>query len=419
MNQFMRPAGFLESIGIGECGAFVDQEIYDLVDRLPLPDNAYSDEDGLLWVLDGLNPNHNDDEKVRACTARFLIEVSREIMGRRPATALYMIESVYTHAPTGVIEKTTTAAVKAFQESGVDGFYRVGAVMTYLGRALSRYTDLPWPADKPELFYLIALAHEAVEALRLDDGRQHQELSRAFDKVMRDVRAAQPNLVNHFRPLAEDPQLALAAGKCTPDEAARRRALGNRFFGVVMERGTNVDLLGNNTRCLKNILQLIADAPARPDYIQSLSSEYDKHEFRETLALKLLSVIHHRSYLRIDIGTETGEHLTSFSTLAGDAKAVFQAFNSGDVSTDLRAKGFNHLLAAVLRGCVNKDVPESDLDQLIDDLSAKAPLEVAYEGSGQAVRTMITDYVIRNCPEQASFLTYQDRGQKFISELGV
>lgn len=419
MNQFMRPGGFLESIGIGDCGAFVDQEIYDLVDRLPLPDNAYSDEDGLLWVLDCLNPNHNDDEKVRACTARFLIEVSREIMGRRPATALYMIESVYTHAPTGVIEKTTMAAVKAFQESGVDGFYRVGAVMTYLGRALSRYTDLPWPADKPELFYLIALAHEAVEAVRLDDGRQHQELSRAFDKVMRDVRAAQPNLVNHFRPLAEDPQLALAAGKCTPDEAARRRALGNRFFGIVMDRGTNVDLLGNNTRCLKNILQLIADAPARTDYIQSLSSEYDKHEFRETLALKLLSVIHHRSYLRIDIDTETGEHLASFSTLAGDAKAVFQAFNSGDVCTDLLAKGFNHLLAAVLRGCVNKDVPEADLDQIIDDLSAKASLEVAYEGSGQVVRTMITDYVIRNCPEQASFLTYQDRGQKFISELGV
>lgn len=419
MNEILRPAGFLESIGMGECAPFVDQEIYELVDRLSQQDGIYSDEDGLLWVLDGLNPNHNDDEQVRACTARFLMDVSREIMGRRPATALYMIDSVYTHVPTGVLEKTTTAAVKAFQEGGVDGFYRVQAVMTYLGKALARYTDLPWPADKPELFYLIAVTHEAVEAMRLDDVRQHQELSRAFDKVMRDVRAALPNLVNHFRPLAEDPQVALAAGKCTPDESARRRALGNRFFGVVMDRGANVDLLGNNTRCLKNILQLITDAPARSDYIQSLSSEYDSLEYRETLALKLLSVIQHRNYLKIDIGTEAGENLASFSTLAGDSKAVLQAFSSGQVNTDLRAKGFNHLLAAVLKGCVNKDVTEADLDQLIDDLSAKASLEVAYEGSGQAVRTLITDYVIRNCPEQASFLTYQDRGQQFISELGV
>lgn len=374
--------------------------------------------DGLLWVLGGMNLNHND-EKVRACTAIFLMEVSKEIMSRRPATALYMIESVYTHVPTGVLEKTTTAAVKAFQESGIEGFYRVVAVMTYLGRALSRYTDLPWPADRPEIFYLIALTHEAVEAMRMDDVRQYEELSKAFDKLMRDVRAAQPNLVNHFRPLAEDPQIALAEGKCTPDEAARRRALGNRFFGVVMERGTNVDLLGNNTRCLKNILQLIADAPARPDYIQNLSSEYDKLEFRETLALKLLSVIHHRSYLRIDLGTETGLNLASFTTLADDSKALLQAFSSVEVNTDLRAKGFDHLLAAVLKGCARKDVPESELDQLIADLSATASLEVAYEVSVQAVRTMITDYVIRKCPEQASFLTFQDRGQKFISELGV
>lgn len=44
MNEFIRPAGFLESIGMGECGPFVDQEIYELVDRLPYQDSAYSDE---------------------------------------------------------------------------------------------------------------------------------------------------------------------------------------------------------------------------------------------------------------------------------------------------------------------------------------------------------------------------------------
>lgn len=419
MNQFIRPGGFVASIGMGECGPFVDQEIYDLVDRLPQHESAYSDEDGLLWVLNSLDPNHNAEEKVRACTARFLMDVSKEIIGRRPATALHMIESVYTHAPTGVLEKTTTAAVKALHKSGVDGFYRVSAVMNYLGSALSRYRDLPWPADKPDLFYLIALAHEAVEAQELDDVRQHGQLSKAFDKVMRDVRAAQPNLVDHFRPLAQDPQITLAAGKCTPDEAVRRRELGNRFFSIVMQHGTNIDLLGNSTRCLKNIQQLIMDSPARPDYILSLSSDYDMLEYRETLALKLLSVIHRRGYLRIDIGTETGRHMASFSTLADDSNAVMQVFSSDAVNVDLRAEGFANLLTAVLQGCVRKEVPEPDLDALINQLSATGSLEKAYEGSGQEVRSIITDYVIRNRPEQACFLSYQDRGQKFISELGV
>lgn len=419
MTEYNRPAGFLESIGKVEPPLFVDEDIYQLVDRLPKYDAEYSDEDGLLSVYRGLVPDYKNDEKVLACTARFLMGVSKEIMSRRPATALHMIESVSVHVPTSDLEKTTATAVKAFQEGGVDGYYRVEAVISYLGRVIKRYADVPWPTDRPEIFYLIALAHEAIEGLRLDGAYQHKELSRSLDDVIKRMRASQPNLVNHFRPLAENPQVALATGVCTPDEAVRRRALGNRFFSIVMERGATVDFLGNNTRCLKNMLQLISDAPTRPDYIQSLSSEYDNPEFREVLALKLLSVIHRRSYLKVESGTDIAASLASFTSLTDDGKQLLQSFSCVPPDAELRERGLSHLMAAVLKACARKDIPQADLDDLIAEMSVSASIEKAYEGAQTSVRSMITDYVIRICPEQASFLSYQDRGQKFISELGV
>lgn len=324
MTTYKRPRGFLKSIGLGKASKFVDAEIYRLVDHLPQYEDEYSDEDGLMSVYDEIHLDYKSESKEQACTASFLKEVSKAIMAKRPATALHMLDSGSLYIPTADLQKITSDAVKAFESRGIYGFYRTSAVISYLRRVFKRYEDVPWPTDRLEPLYLTALVHEGVEELRLEGDCQHQQVAKEFDYLIRCLREAEPNMVDFFRALADAPQEAVEAGECKPEKAIRRRALVNRFFGIVMERGTSVDLLGDNPLCLKNMLKLIEDGPKRLEPPQSLATEYDNREFREVLALKQLSVIHTRGYLQGRTGSDMVANLSSFTSIVDDAKYDLQ-----------------------------------------------------------------------------------------------